>query len=105
MTHTPVKLTFEQYLGYDDGTDNRYELFEGELIPMAPETEENGWIAVWLMYKLAKFVNPRLVRCHEGELQVSGNPQNCFPDLIVIREEHLKKPRKRFTITLDIMSA
>ena len=28
MTHTPVKLTFEQYLQYDDGTDNRYELTE-----------------------------------------------------------------------------
>ena len=26
MTHTLVKLTFEQYLEYDDGTDNRYEL-------------------------------------------------------------------------------
>ena len=26
MTHTPLKLTFEQYLEYDDGTDNRYEL-------------------------------------------------------------------------------
>ncbi|NET59254.1 MAG: hypothetical protein F6K47_24870 [Symploca sp. SIO2E6] len=36
MTHTPVKLTFEQYLEYEDSTDNRYELLEGELIPMPP---------------------------------------------------------------------
>ncbi|NET55543.1 MAG: hypothetical protein F6K47_05045 [Symploca sp. SIO2E6] len=43
MAYTPVKLNFEQYLEYDDGTDNRYELFSGELIPMAPESEENGW--------------------------------------------------------------
>ncbi|NER47584.1 MAG: Uma2 family endonuclease, partial [Symploca sp. SIO1A3] len=72
MTHTPVKLTFEKYLEYDDGTDNRYELFDGELIPVPPETDNNDWIAVWLMYKLARLVNPRLVRCHTCELQVIG---------------------------------
>lgn len=32
------KLTFEEYLNYDDGTDNRYELEEGELILMNPPT-------------------------------------------------------------------
>jgi len=28
MTQTP-KLSFEEYLAYDDGTDNRYELADG----------------------------------------------------------------------------
>ncbi|NEQ69216.1 MAG: Uma2 family endonuclease [Symploca sp. SIO2D2] len=102
MTRTPVKLTFEQYLEYDDGTDNRYELFDGELRPVPSESEENGWIAVWLMYQLAQFVNPRLVRPHEGELQVIGKPLNRFPDLVVIGNEHLTRPRKRFIITLDM---
>jgi Uma2 family endonuclease len=38
MTTTPIqsKLTFEEYLSYDDGTDNRYELEDGELILMNP---------------------------------------------------------------------
>jgi len=102
MTHTPVKLTFEQYLEYDDGTDNRYELYDGELIPVPPETDNNDWIAVWLMYKLARFVNPRLVRCHTCELQVIGKPQNRFPDLVVRREEHLSRQDLRLTITLDM---
>jgi Uma2 family endonuclease len=26
MLKTPIILTFEEYLTYDDGTDNRYEL-------------------------------------------------------------------------------
>jgi len=102
MTQTPVKLTFEQYLEYDDGTDNRYELCDGELIPVPSETDNNDWIAVWLMYKLARFVNPRLVRCHTCELQVIGKTQNRFPDLVVRREEHLSKPDKRLIITLDM---
>jgi len=41
MTHTPVKLNFEQYLEYDDGTDNRYELFDGELRPVDNQYETN----------------------------------------------------------------
>ncbi|NES25719.1 MAG: hypothetical protein F6K41_44210 [Symploca sp. SIO3E6] len=57
MTHTPLKLTFEQYLEYNDHTDNRYELFDGELIKMPPESGENTCIALGLMYKLAKFIN------------------------------------------------
>jgi Uma2 family endonuclease len=38
MTTTPIttKLTFEEYLAYDDGTDNRYELEDGVLILMNP---------------------------------------------------------------------
>ncbi|NET57804.1 MAG: hypothetical protein F6K47_17080 [Symploca sp. SIO2E6] len=63
MTHTSVKLTFEQYLEYEDGTDNRYELFDGELIPMPPESDNNDWIAVWLRDELIQLVNRRLVRC------------------------------------------
>ena len=45
MTHTPVKLTFEQYLEYDDGTDNRYELCDGELVKVPPESQETYGIA------------------------------------------------------------
>lgn len=103
MTHTPVKLTFEQYLEYDDGTDNRYELCDGELIPMPPESKRNIWMSLWLMYELAQMVDRRLVfptNC--CELQVIGKTQNRFPDLVVIREEHFTQPEKRFTITLDM---
>ena len=105
MTHTPVKLTFEQYLEYDDGTDNLYELFNGELIKLPPESKRNIWMSLWLMYELVQLVDRRLVfptNC--CELQVIGDTQNRFPDLVVIREEHLTQPEKRFTITLDMAS-
>ncbi|NES20801.1 MAG: Uma2 family endonuclease [Symploca sp. SIO3E6] len=102
MTHTPVKLTFEQYLEYDDGTDNCYELFNGELILMPPESEENGWIVEWLRDELVQLIKRRLVKIIPYELQVLGNPQNRFPDLVVLREEHLKLTKKRRTITLNM---
>lgn len=35
MTTTLKRFTLEEYLHYDDGTDTRYELVNGELIPMS----------------------------------------------------------------------
>ncbi|MGF1517992.1 MAG: Uma2 family endonuclease [Nodosilinea sp.] len=42
MTVTAQKLTFEDYLTYADGTDTRYELVDGELIPMALGAGRHG---------------------------------------------------------------
>jgi len=36
IASTTTKLSFEDYLNHDDGTDNRYELEDGELILMNP---------------------------------------------------------------------
>ncbi|NEQ81055.1 MAG: Uma2 family endonuclease [Moorea sp. SIO2I5] len=102
MVKTTSKLTFDQYLEYDDGTDNRYELVDGELVELPPESEPNSWRAMWLMYQLAQHINPRLIRIHDCELQVPGNPQNRYPDLVVLTEEHLVQTEKRLTITLDM---
>jgi Uma2 family endonuclease len=38
MSQTPLKMTVEEYLTYDDGTDKRYELENGVLIEMPPGT-------------------------------------------------------------------
>lgn len=48
MTQTPLKLSFEEYLTYNDGTDTRYELVDGELIPMSLGTGKHGAIAKFL---------------------------------------------------------
>lgn len=34
MTTATQKLTFEEYLTYEDGTDIRYEPLDGELVPI-----------------------------------------------------------------------
>ncbi|MBW4580931.1 MAG: Uma2 family endonuclease [Tildeniella nuda ZEHNDER 1965/U140] len=48
MTTAIQKLTFEAYLAYDDGTDTRYELVDGELRPMSLGTGKHGAIAEFL---------------------------------------------------------
>jgi Uma2 family endonuclease len=39
---TPRQLTFSEYLVYDDGTNNRYELVDGELVMVPLPTAEHG---------------------------------------------------------------
>jgi Uma2 family endonuclease len=42
----PIKeLSFEEYLAYDDGTETRYELVNGQLEPMNPPTFRHLFIA------------------------------------------------------------
>ncbi|MEL7036086.1 MAG: Uma2 family endonuclease [Cyanobacteria bacterium J06592_8] len=47
-TTTQQKLTFEDYLNYDDGTNNRYELEDGELIIVNPPTFDHALIIRYL---------------------------------------------------------
>ncbi|MEH2047461.1 hypothetical protein [Nostoc sp.] len=42
MAITTPKLAFEEYLKYDDGTDTRYKLVKGKLIPMSLESGQHG---------------------------------------------------------------
>lgn len=44
MTISTQKLTFAEYLNYDDGTDTRYELVDGNLVAMSLGTGRHGRI-------------------------------------------------------------
>lgn len=104
----PRFSSFEAYLSYDDGTDNRYELIDGELVPLPPESEPNNWIAHYLFLVLAnaRVVSPRLIRLEGCEIQVpvlqKGDAANRYPDLVILNEVHLALTQKRLTITADM---
>lgn len=94
--------SFEEYLSYDDGTDNLYELFNGELIELPPESGFNVEIATFLLLQFALKLDYRRVRGHGLELEVRGEPRNRYPDLTVIREEHIEQLKPRNTIRLSM---
>ena len=48
MTIAIDKLSFADYCSYTDGSDRRYELVDGELIPMSLGTGQHGAIAEYL---------------------------------------------------------
>lgn len=95
-------LNFEEYLSYDDGTDSLYELFNGELVEVPPESGENAEIVSFLFSVLLPLVGHRRLRAHNLELEVRGEPKNRYPDLTIIREEHLQLLKRRNTIRLSM---
>ncbi len=92
--------SFEDYLSYDDGTEHLYELYNGELIKMSPESGKNIEIATFLLIQFAQLLGYRRVRGQGLELEVRGEPRNRYPDLTIIREEHIEQLAKRNTIRL-----
>jgi len=94
--------SFEEYLSYDDGTDNLYEMFNGELIEVPPESGLNVEIATLLLLQFVLKVGHRRVRGHGLELEVRGEPSNRYPDLTVIREDHIELLKRRNTILLSM---
>lgn len=95
--------SFDEYLSYDNGTDKLYELFNGELIEMPPELGTNVQIANRLFLIFALLVGIDRVRGYGLELEVRGEPRNRYPDLTIIREEHIQQLAKRNTIRLSML--
>lgn len=97
-------LTLEEFLAYDDGTDTRYELVDGELVEMPPESDENLDIARRLLLEIIQHLP--LERVAWGtEIETLGKRARCrLPDLIVHTEESKAAlaGTRRATITRDM---
>jgi Uma2 family endonuclease len=98
-------LTFAEFLAYDDGTDTRYELVDGELVEMPTESQENNNIARFLLAQLFKIFPFYLVAHKDTEVEVMGRRATCrIPDLLVHTEESKTAltDATRATITRDM---
>ncbi|WP_083619567.1 Uma2 family endonuclease, partial [Planktothrix serta] len=97
MTQTPVKLTFEEYLTYDDGTDNRYELEDGVLIPMTPASPIHSDIIEFL-YDTFKAEVKRLgldLKIKQGDVGVRTRiNRSRQPDIAIIQGEDWRRLRQ-----------
>ena len=105
MTTTKQRMTLEEYLAYDDGSDVRHELVAGELVVMPPETPNNSTIALFLLLQFAQFVPLRQLSHKDIEIVVAGSRATTrFPDLMVLTEElaDILGQSSRGTITLDM---
>lgn len=81
-------MTLEEYLNYDDGTDTRYELVNGELIAMPPESVLNHQIASFLFAHFLQSGIPYYCLSIGAQIAVSGYRVTARqPDLVVLSEE------------------
>lgn len=110
MTQAARKLTFEEYLNLDAKgwlnlglPEGRCEYVDGDLIELPPESRLNLRIANYLFLLLVQAGIPfDLIYLHACEIEVSGKPRTRYPDLVVLREEHLALTQRRATITLKM---
>ncbi len=87
MTTTTRRMTLEEYLDYDNGTDTRYELVNGELAEVPSESDLNNLIAVYLLAAFLQFIPVRLLR-RGTEIVVNGyRTTTRIPDLMVLTED------------------
>jgi Uma2 family endonuclease len=85
---TTKLMTMEDYLAYDDGTDRRYELVDGELVEMPTESQLNATLAKFIFLELLKHFPVALLSFKDTEIEVTGRRAKCrLPDLMVHSEE------------------
>ena len=85
---TANKMTFEEFLNYDDGTDNLYELDNGELIHKPLESEINRRIAMFLVAYFLQLGIPYYRLSMKTEIAVNSRQVGVrVPDLTVFSEE------------------
>jgi Uma2 family endonuclease len=113
MTQAKLKFAnFEAYLAWSDDPENcqdgQFELVNGELVELAPESGPNDAIANRIFFFLvaAGMVPLELIRPGKCEVQVPvlrpKDSANRYPDLVILQSEHLALTQKRLTITLDM---
>lgn len=88
MSVATKPMTLEEYLNYDDGTDTRYELVNGELIVMPTESDLNDRIATFLFAYFLQLGVPYYCLSMKAQIAVSGTRATARqPDLMVLSEE------------------
>lgn len=84
LKQPPPRMTADEFLAWDDGTDTRYELVGGEVFAMAPPAAAHGTVAV----NIAITVGARLGRpCRmisEAGIRPSSRDDTCYQaDLMI----------------------
>lgn len=84
---TPPPMTLAAFLDYDDGTDNLYELENGDLTPVPAESDLNQRIATFLLIYFAQLGVPFYCLRMKTEIAVSSQQAGVrIPDLMVLSE-------------------
>ncbi len=101
MTRTPILLSFEEYLNYDDGTDRRYELEDGRLIPMTLSPIHIA-IARFLFRQLDREIADReLDREVFWDMGVrTGVSKSRLPDITVVEGEQWRSLRRSASVAV-----
>lgn len=90
---TEAIYTFEEYLAYDDGTDNRYELVDGRLELMNPPTFRHLLIAKYIEVIFDAEINRLALPwlCFKEAGVRTGWRRSRLTDVYVVTKEQVKE--------------
>jgi Uma2 family endonuclease len=54
----PRPWTLDEFLAFDDGTDTRYQLFDGQIVAMAPASDIHGALVMRLARRIGNALRP-----------------------------------------------
>lgn len=97
-------MTLQEYLDYEDGTENAYELIDGILVETGAEADINIVIAGFLASVFLQFFPHYCIR-RGTELVVEGQRANTrIPDLTILSEEGVAvlAGQKRSVVMLEM---
>ncbi len=80
------KMTLEEFLVHDDGTETLHEFEDGEIILMASESETNRRIAMFILIHFAQLGIPSYRLSMKTEIITTGSRMRV-PDLVLFSEE------------------
>ena len=102
MAVSTSRLTFAEYLAYDDGTDTCYELVNGELVPMSLGVGLHGEIMHFLERSFEKEIEQAKLTWVARQAAIGirsprgGRWDTCrIPDVVVIPKEQWQTLRNR----------
>jgi Uma2 family endonuclease len=89
MIGTEEKISFEEYLNYDDDTDNRYELVDGVLVVMNPPAKRHFQISRLLVKLFEDFISRQKIdiEVFAGIGVKTGANKARIPDVSIIDGE------------------
>jgi Uma2 family endonuclease len=82
----PRFRSIEEYLTDGDGTDTRYELVDGVLVEMPPESDINVLISIFLTVMFSQQIPYSLIRRGTEIFVASRTVTSRYPDLMVLTE-------------------
>jgi Uma2 family endonuclease len=100
----PKKYTFTEYLNYQDSTDNKYELFNGELISMPPASGFHALILACLYdYLIAEIKRLNLTwKVMPATVGIrTDKAKSRIPDLMILTAQQCQEIRNMTTAVIE----
>ena len=109
MTTTTQKLTFAEYKNYNDGTNQRYELVAGDLIPISLGTGKHGAISKFINDYFKAEIRQRNLPWTSKDMRIGvrstrGWDTSRIPDITVLSLEQWESLANREAI-IDLNEA